>query len=581
MTTEDNNTTQIDPVTLAVIRGQLNQIVNEMDKVLVNSAFSPIICDANDMATGIYRPNGGTVAQGDLGLPIFVGNMEFLVTHIAEEFAGDIGEGDIFITNDPYIGGTHLNDVKLVKPHFEEGELVAFVANTGHWVDIGGAVAGGFGITREIYQDGLRIPPVKLYDGGELSDDLLETVFTNIRSADNVRGDYKAQLNSINAGEQRFQELLDDYGLETIEAAIVELEERSESQMRSRLESIPDGVYEFTDYIDNDGVVDEPLPISLTMTAEDDELVLDFEGSARPCQGPLNVADSCTVSACNIAFKHLYPDIPINAGCFKPFEFHIPDDSFLNAEPPKPTAGYTETSQRVLDTVMGAFGKAIPDDVPAQAFSTSAAVPMSGHKDGVPFTTIYAMSGGYGGSKNQDGLNYCTTPYGRARMPNVEIMESRSPLLFREKRLRPDSGGPGRNRGGLGAVYDIEMLADEAKVGFLGDRGDHFPSGVAGGESAAGAVLYFVRSGEKYVPPFRTKAQEVELTEGDTLHMESPGGGGHGSPLEREAERVLHDVEYGYITPEHAEEAYGIIVTEQDGSFELNESATRELRSQS
>jgi N-methylhydantoinase B len=570
----------IDPVTLSVIRGQLTQLTNEMDLTLVNSAFSPIICEANDMASGVFRPDGRTISQGDFGLPIFVGNMEFTVTSIAEEFEGNIEPGDVFITNDPYVGGTHLLDVTLVEPYFHEGELLAFVANTGHWTDIAGASPGGFtGKTTEIQQEGIRIKPTKLFEGGELNEDLLELVLANVRRSDDIRGDYKAQLNALNVGDERFESLLAEYGAETVKRAIEELERRSEHEMRSHIEEIPDGTYSFVDSLDNDGIVDTPLNIDLDLTIDGSDVSLDFTGSSGPARGPVNAPKSCTVSACNIAFKHIYADIPINAGCFQPLEFTIPDETFLNAKAPRPTMGYTEVSQRVLDTAFGALSKAIPEDVPGQAFSTSCGMSMGGRSEEGEFVFPYAIAGGYGGNRTQDGLTHCTPPYARARMPSVEVIEDQYPLRFHEKRLRPDSAGAGRRRGGLGTVYDIEFRGEEATFSCVGDRTDHTPSGVAGGKSAKGTLLEFTIDGETYVPPMRNKEQDLALSTGDRLHIESPGGGGYGDPTERESDRVLEDIVQGYVTPEAAEQEYGVVVETVDGEYQVNEAATSELRS--
>lgn len=565
----------LDPVTLSVIRGQVTQLTNEMDLTLVNSAFSPIICEANDMASGVFRADGRTISQGDFGLPIFVGNMEFTVTAIAERFEGDIDPGDVFMTNDPYVGGTHLLDMTLVKPYFHDGDLTGFIANTGHWTDIGSASPGGFtGGTTEIYQEGVRITPVKLFRAGELNEDLLELVLGNVRRSDDIRGDYKAQLNALSVGEERMDSVVDEFGGETVQVAIEELESRSEHEMRSRIEGIPDGTYAFVDHMDNDGVRDEPLEIDLELTVDGSDVLLDFTGSSPPCRGPVNAPRSCTVSACNIAFKHIYPEIPINAGCFAPLEFVIPNESFINAKPPKPTMGYTETSQRVLDTAFGALAKAIPEDVPAQSFSTSFGMSMGGETEEGSFVFAYAVSGGYGGSSTEDGLTHSTPPYARARMPSVEVIEDQYPLLFHEKGLRPDSAGPGRRRGGLGTAYDIEVLSDDANYSCVGDRGDYPPSGVAGGKSAKGAVLRFLKDGEGYTPPLRTKEQDLSLSAGDRIRIKSPGGGGYGPPTEREPSRVRRDLELGYVTPDHAAAEYGVVVDRTDDGYRVNDDET-------
>lgn len=572
-------TTQIDPVTLSVIRGRFEQIVGEMDTVLVRSAFSPIIAEANDMTNGLFRSDGRTIVQGDLGLPIFTGNMEFTVKAIVDQFKDDINPGDVFITNDPYIGGTHLMDVKVVKPYFVDGELVTFMATTGHWTDIGSIVPGGFnGETTSIYQEGVRIPPLKLYDAGDKNEEVLELTFTNVRRRDDIEGDFKAQMNALTVGEQRLDSLIEEYDVETVKKAIRELEDRSEQQMRSHIEEIPDGVYEYTDYMDNDGITDEPLPIHLTMEIDKSDIQLDFAGTAPPAAGPINAPRSCTVSACNIAFKHIYPDIPTNSGCFAPLQIDVPAESFINAKPPQPTVGYTETSQRVLDVVFGALAKAIPSKVPAQSFSTSGSLIVSGQAEDEEYMLVLPMSGGYGATHNQDGLNHCTPPYARAQSPTIEVMENQYPIRFQEHLLRQDSSGAGRRRGGLGTSYEFEVADDNASASLVGDRADHTPSGVAGGKNAKGAEFTFIRDGEELQLEMRTKTQDFPLNEGSRVRMKSPGGGGHGTPLNREVERVLEDVQQGYITVEHAADEYGVIIDTDENGYAIDHEATEKLR---
>ena len=581
MTTQTETNTQVDPVTLSVIRGRFDQIVSEMDAVLVRSAFSPIIAEANDMTNGLFRADGRTVVQGDLGLPIFTGNMEFTVNAISKQYEGDMHEGDIFITNDPYIGGTHLMDMKLVKPYFVNGEFVTFIATTGHWTDIGSIVPGGFnGETTSIFQEGVRIPPLKLHDQGERNDEILELVFTNVRRPDDIRGDFKAQLNALTVGEERLDSLVEEYGVDTVAHAIGELEQRSEAQMRSHIEEIPDGSYSYADFMDNDGITDEPLPIKLTMTVDGSDVSLDFGESAASTAGPINIPRSCTVSACNIAFKHIYPDIPTNGGCFTPLNVTVSEESLLNAKPPSPTVGYTETSQRVLDTVFGALSEAIPDKVPAQSFSTSGGVIVSGTADDEEYMIVLPLAGGYGGSKSQDGLNHSTPPYARAQSPTIEVLESKYPVRFEEQRLRTDSGGAGQNRGGLGTSYIFEVLDADASVSMVGDRCDYTPGGVNGGQHAVGSEYVFVRNGSEDRPPMRTKAQDYPLGYGDVIHLRTPGGGGHGAPFDREPERVLTDVKQGYVSPAHAKDAYGVAIVEESGEYTVKESDTERLRRQ-
>ena len=300
-----------DPLTLAVVGGALEQIAEEMDLTMKRTAFSPVISEANDLANGIYHPQTGEViVQGKWGLAIFIGIMQFTCEAVIREAESrGVAEGDVFLVNDPYSGGTHLMDVGMVKPFFYEGEFFCWLANRGHWPDMGGSVPGGFGAnTTEVYQEGLRIPPVKLYAKGELNQDVLTILMANIRVAEERHGDLQAHLAAFSVGEQRLTRLLHKYGHNTVWNCIETLKGRSERQMRSFLEEIPDGVYEFEDFMDSDGVEHKPLRIALSLTIEGSGALLDFSESSPPCRGPMNSVISTTKSASFLGFKHVFPD---------------------------------------------------------------------------------------------------------------------------------------------------------------------------------------------------------------------------------------------------------------------------------
>ncbi|MEE8544585.1 MAG: hydantoinase B/oxoprolinase family protein, partial [Alphaproteobacteria bacterium] len=300
--------TPIDPITLAVIQNGLVQVCNEMDQAFVRAAFSPVISEALDRSDGIYhRDSGELIAQGDLGLPVFVGTMQFGTQAVIER-AGEIRPGDMYIVNDPYLGGTHLMDVRFVKPFFYQGEHFAWLANTGHWPDTGGAVPGGFSANAtEVEQEGLRLPPVKLFKEGKIDEQILAIIFSNIRIADQRIGDIKAQAAALTVGERRLTVLLDRYGRELVERAVVELKARAARQMRAKIATIPDGVYESEAFLDSDGVVDEPLRIAMRITKRESELTFDMGGSSPPCQGPMNSVIATTKSAIYLAIKHIFP----------------------------------------------------------------------------------------------------------------------------------------------------------------------------------------------------------------------------------------------------------------------------------
>lgn len=569
----------VDPITLAVIRGALEEITNEMDYVFERMAFSPVISDGWDRADGIYDPVTGEVyAQGPRGLPTFVGVMQFTTKAVIDRIT-DVQPDDIFVTNDPYLGGTHLMDVKMIRPFFYRGELFAYLSNTGHWSDIGGRTPGGFSPkATDIYQEGLRLPPLRLFAGGKLDQQILDIILVNTRVARERLGDIRAQATALRVGDRRLTELLDRYGRDVVQAAIRELAARTEAAVRERIREIPDGVYRFTDHMDSDGIVDRPLRLHLDLTVEGGAIHFDFSASDPPCRGPLNSVLATTVSACCVAMKHLFPEIPLNYGFFRPFRFTVPSSTFLNAQEPRPVAGCAaEVSQRVIDVVFGALGQAIPLQVPAAAFSTVSNVAIGGDDPlHGPYVAYSFIGGGYGGSSVSDGLNNGCSTISLARTQAVEVFEQHYPLLVREYSLRQNSAGAGRHRGGLGVVFEIELRRGDAVLAsLLGDRGRFAPFGAAGGRPGTNSRYTFTLDGRPYVPPHLSKDEGVVFAAGDRLRMETPGGGGFGPPEERDPERVARDVRLGYITVAAAREDYGVAL---DDEGQVDAAATATLR---
>ena len=340
----------LSPVTLAVLKGRLEQIVDEMDATLYRSAFNPTIAEAKDACHGIYDPvNGDTLVQGSGGLPIFVGAMAFAVRAVIAKVAkeGGLEPGDTFVFNDPYDAGTHLNDFRLVRPIFRDGVLFCWMASVGHWLDIGGNVPGGYNPrATESFQEGVRIPPVKLISGGKLNGDIIGILEANARVPMSNWGDLNAQLNALDLGEKRLLSLLDDYGDGTVAAAFEAFSDRAEAMMRAAISAIPDGTYSFQDVLDNDGITDDMLTVALDATVAGDRMTLDFSRSSGPAQGPINISRSTTIAACYVALKHIFTDVPANAGCLRPIDFVITDGSLLGAGPPKPVAGDDPAADR-------------------------------------------------------------------------------------------------------------------------------------------------------------------------------------------------------------------------------------------
>ncbi|HKU52323.1 MAG TPA: hydantoinase B/oxoprolinase family protein, partial [Nitrospira sp.] len=386
--------------------------------------------------------------------------------------------------NDPYLGGTHLMDVKLVMPFFYEGRLVAWLANTGHWADIGGSVPGGFsGEAEEIFQEGIRIPPIKLVARGELRSDVESLLLANIRVPAERQGDIRAQINALLVGDRQLRKIIEKYGHETFSAFTRELRLRAASHAQSLISTIPDGVYHSTEILDNDGITDQPIKIQLKLVVEDQSILFDFSGSSPPVRGVMNSVYSSTATACFIAIAHVFPTLQVNAGSFDPFRFNIPEETFLNAQFPRAVAGCAaETSQRIIDAVFQALAKAIPERVFAPSFSTVGNLTLGGHDpEGGPYVLYLIAGGGSGACERSDGLTHAPTTIGTARSQPIEILEKKYPIRFTQFAIKEDSAGKGRRRGGFGVIYEFELLRGEAVASCIGDRGIFPPLGLLGG----------------------------------------------------------------------------------------------------
>jgi N-methylhydantoinase B len=563
----------LDPVTLAVLNGRLVQIADEMDATLFRSAFNPIIAEAHDACHGLYHADtGATLVQGTSGLPIFVGAMAFAVKAVIDKVARDkdLVAGDTYLFNDPYDGGTHLNDVRLVRPLMREGKVFAWLASVGHWLDVGGNVPGNFNAkATESFQEGFRIPPVKLVRGGVIQQDIIDILGANSRVPQSNWGDLNGQLNALDLGERRLHGLLDEYGAETINAALAALSERAEKLMRANIAALPDGTYRCDDFLDNDGVTDTPLAIALDLTIAGDRMTLDFSRSAPPCDGPLNIARSTTVACCYVALKHLFVDVPANAGCLAPIDFVIPDATLLGVSAPRPVGGYTETILRVIDVIFGAFAKAAPERATGSPFATINALSLAGWRThGRRWVMFCFFGGGLGGNPEGDGLNHGNNPISTATIPPLEILEALYPVVFTQWALRPNSGGAGKHRGGLGAIYEIEALADGgAEVFLLGERGKYPPFGANGGGPAMLNRFVYETDGGEATPPLVSKVTDVKIRRGQKVRLETPGGGGFGDPATRDPERVARDARLGYISRGAAENDYKVVL-KPDGSVD-------------
>ena len=550
----------MDPVTLAILKGRLEQIADEMDATLFRSAFNPIIAEAHDASHGIYDAiTGETLVQGKSGLPIFVGVMAFAVKAVIDKVARDGGleDGDVYIFNDPYDGGTHLSDFRLVKPIYRNEEVFCYLASVGHWHDVGGNVPGNYNPeATECFQEGMLIPPVKLFSAGVLNSDIVDILSSNSRLPNSLYGDMNGQINALDLGKQRLNDLLDHYGEDKIKKALSLLKMRADRMMRDHLSALPNGTISVEDFLDNDGVNDVALRLAVDMTIEDERLIIDFSRSSPACAGPVNISRSTTIAASYVALKHIFTDVPANAGVLQPVDFIIPEDSFLSVRAPKPVGGYTETILRLIDVLFQAFEHIAPERVNGCAYGTINALSIAGHrKNGSRWVMFSFFGGGHGGHPEGDGLNHGNAPISTATIPPLEILEAAYPVAFTQWALRPDSGGAGKHRGGLGAIYEIELLEKSATAFLFGERGKFPPPGVVNGGPGAVNKFYYDSDDDdainnKKSPPLVSKITGIKLRKGQRVRLETPGGGGYGKPADRLQHLIDNDMAQGYVSKE-------------------------------
>ncbi|MDP4033098.1 MAG: hydantoinase B/oxoprolinase family protein [Pseudorhodobacter sp.] len=556
----------LDPVTLAVIQAGLQQVCDEMDLTFSRAAFSPVIAEADDRSDGIYSASDGAlIAQGARGLPVFVGTMQFSTRILLERIAA--GQtlppepGDIYIVNDPYLGGTHLMDVRFAMPFYRGGQIFCWLSNTGHWPDTGGAVPGGFSASAiSAEQEGLRLPPVKLFKRGEMDAEIYQIICSNIRISEQRIGDVKAQASALLVGAERLAALLDRYTDATVTAAIAEMRLLAARQMRAGIALIAPGSYCATAIVDSDGVVNVPLTIALKVTRAGEGLVFDFTGTSAPCAGPMNSVRATTLSSVYLAMRHIFPEVPISAGAFEPLAVVGIEGTFLDAAYPRPVSGCAaEVSQRIAEAVFAALVQALPERVTAAPAGTSGNFGLGGFdpEKGRDYVMYQISGGGYGGNADHDGLSNGCSTIGISKAPPVEIMEQNFPVLYRHYALHEGSGGAGRHRGGFGLDYEVELLRGTARASFVMDHGRVGPQGVLGGGDGGVNRVEVIRGGEVYVPPHLSKAQDIMLEPGDRVRVRTPGGGGYGDPLERDWEAVAEDVRLGRYSATEAKRLFG------------------------
>lgn len=570
-------TPEIDPITFAVIKNGLDAIVDEMAYDVIRTARSEIVKDVMDYSAAICDTDGNMIAQAKT-VALHLGAVPEAMGVVLEQYGDGLVPGDAVILNDPYQGGMHLPDIFMFMPIFDaDANLQGFSVVICHHTDVGGRVPGSNASdSTEIFQEGLRIPALKLFEAGEPNETLFKLIDINVRLPDRVIGDLKAQFAACRTGARELGKMFDRYGSEMTAMYFAELLDYAERMTRAEIAAWPDGTYSFTDYIDDDGFSDTPLPIAVAITVHGDSVTVDYEGSAPQVPAALNSTKSYTNSCTYLSVRCcLKGDIPNNAGVFRAITVNAPEASIVNPKIPAACAARALTGYRVVDAMFGALAQIVPDRVPAAGEGGNTVVCLGGYReDGAPFIIVDMICGAWGGRPDKDGIEAITNPSQNLSNTPVETMESQHPVRVEEYALVADSCGAGKWRGGLGVARSYRLLAPEAGLQLRADRMKILPYGLAGGGPATGAVNEMTTgAGEHINLPSKINRR---MAAGDLVRHVQPGGGGFGDPLTRDPERVAQDVWNTKISAAYAREHHRVVVDPDTGV--LDRSATEALR---
>ncbi len=566
-----------DPITTEIIRNAFVSCAQDMNATLIRSSYTPIIYEGKDCSVAILDEHGDVLGQS-LGLPLFLGNLEICVKLAAEMFGWDaFRPGDVFYMNDSYMTGTHLNDATIFGPIHWNDRLVGFSATRAHWLDVGGKDAGGPMDSREIYQEGMRFAPTRIYDRGEAREDIIDVLRRNGRFGYSLVGDMNAQVAACRTGEARFRAILDRFGYDTYVEAREEIYRQSEQLEREAVAAIPDGTYRAEGFVDEDGLGHGPIPVKLRVDVAGDHMTIDLEGSSPQTEGPVNCGFAQTVSACRVAFKLLIsPERPVDGGTFHTLDVKAPERSIFDAHEPAACQWYFTPLGLLIDLVVTALAPVLPDKVAAAHFGDSMVLFLAG-KDprnaDAPFLHVMPHAGGWGGFEGGDGQDgLINNVNGGFKDYPVEVFEVKFPAMIRNYGFRPDTGGPGRFRGGCGLFrrFDVEP---EAFLYLWLDRSVTPGWGLFGGRDAVGpdVIINQGRPDERRM----LKVNAHPLAAGSVVDLLTGGGGGFGEAFERDPERVRVDVLDGYVSREAAERDYGVVL---DQTLEVDGEATQERR---
>jgi N-methylhydantoinase B len=554
---------EADPITLEVMRNAFQSVAEEMGAALIRAALSTNIKDRRDCSTAIYTARGDLVAQAE-HIPLHLGLMVSVVKKTLERFPVErLEPGDAVITNDPYISGSHLPDICMITPLFSDGECLALLANLAHHVDVGGMTPGSMPtLSTEIFQEGLRIPPIKLRKGGQIDDQIMALIADNVRTRYETYGDFQAQMAANNVGERRLGEIVSKYGPEMTRFYMEEIINYAERRMRSQIGELPQGVYSFEDFLEGDGLSEALKRIAVTLTIERDRVRVDFTGTDEQAQGSVNSTRAVTLACVYFALKSVIdPTLPSSEGSSRPVEVITPAGSLVNPNFPAPVSNANiNTSQRIADVVLGALAQAVPERVPAASTGSMSNFTIGGvdPRTGEYYSYVETYGGGHGALEEQDGMDGVHTNMTNTRNAPAEVIEIAYPLRVDRYGLVVDSEGPGRARGGMGMTREITILDHEATITLGTERRALRPWGLSGGSPGGPSDCRIVTpDGEDRALPTKVT---LRAEPGTRVVLRTAGGGGYGPAMERDPEKVLHDVEQGLVSVRRAAEEYGVVI---------------------
>ena len=553
------NKTEIDPITFALIRNALDSLVDEMAYTVVRTARSEIVKDVMDFSTAFCDRNGRMMAQGKT-IALHLGAVPDAIETVLSMYGDDLQPGDVIILNDPYMGGMHLPDIFMFKPVFYKGQLEGFAVSITHHTDVGGRVPGSNASdSTEIFQEGIRIPPLKLYKKGVENDTIFRMIERNVRVPDLVIGDLYAQLAACTVGEREYLNLVKRYGPEVVSLYMEELLNYAERLTREEIRKWPNGCYKFVDYMDDDGFQEEPIPIHVTLTVHDDSITVDYEGTSPQVKGAINPTFSFTKSCTYLSVLCvLDQSIPNNVGVFRAIEVKAPKGSLLNPESPAPVAARATTGYRVVDTMFGALAKVVPERIPAAGEGGNTVVCIGGYDESrKPFIIVDMICGAWGGRPYKDGIEAITNPSQNLSNTPVEVLEAKHPVRIESYSFISDSCGAGQYRGGLGIAREYRLLNKEATLQRRADRIKIAPYGLAGGRPGRKSLNILNPDSESQNLPGKVS---MDMHKNEVIRHEQAGGGGFGDPFRRDPELVAKDVFNEKITIEYAQREHGVVI---------------------